>query len=80
MAYASGRARLLKLNISVRLAFFAAAAIARISAALSAGGFSQKTCSPAASACRARGLWNLFGVTIETASSFSALIMLSTLP
>ena len=68
IAYASGRARLLKLNISVRPAFRAAAAICPASAAFSAGGFSQKTCLPAFRAWRTSGLWNLFGVITLTAS------------
>ena len=80
MAKDSGRARLLKSNIRVFLAFFAAAAMAVISAALSAGGFSQKTLRPALSAWMASGLWNLFGVMTETASSFSDLIMAAMLP
>jgi hypothetical protein len=65
---------LLKLNIRVRfLAFAAAAAIARTSRAFSAGGFSQKTCLPARSACRATGAWYLLGTMTDTASSLRAL-------
>ena len=43
----SGRARLLKLNITCLPDFLAAAMISRTSGALRAGGFSQNTCLPA---------------------------------
>ena len=76
----SGRARLLKLNMSVRPARFAAATIRRVSFALRAGGFSQNTCLPAASAWSTSGQWNLFGVITLTASSGSVRSISATSP
>ena len=80
MAYDSGRARLLKLNISVFFAALAAACMATASLAFIAGGFSQNTCLPAFRACRASGAWYLFGTMTETASSPGIFSISSTLP
>src|SRR6218665_3514362 len=56
IAIDSGRARLLKLNISFLPAALAASIISWTSAALSAGGFSEKTCLPALRHWMASGL------------------------
>ena len=55
IAYDSGRARLLKLNMRVLPALSAASTISPTSAAFRAGGFSQKTCFPAARASMTKG-------------------------
>jgi hypothetical protein len=49
----------------------AAATIARASTGSSAIGFSHRTCNPASRAAIDAGAWNLFGVQMTTASSFS---------
>ena len=69
MACDSGRARLLKLNMTCLPDFLAAAAISSTSGALSAGGFSQKTCLPALRHWMASGAWNLLGTMMLTAWS-----------
>ena len=64
----SGRARLLKLNMRRFPVAWETPIISSTSSALSAGGFSQKTCFPACIHWIASGAWNLLGTIILTAS------------
>jgi len=57
------------LNITFLPDFWDAALMPLTSAALRAGGFSQKTCLPAARHWIAREAWNLFGTMMLTAAS-----------